>query len=74
MFPDCSGAATGDGVNDPDGRDKTSPQSWGGTRHQSELAHTSLHLVFCMGNMHLDCSGAAELWLAQERSRQQHGR
>ena len=45
-------------------------QSWGRTRHQSELAHTSLHLVFGMGNMHPDCSGAAESYLAQERSRQ----
>ena len=45
-------------------------QSWGRTRHQSELAHISLHLVFGMENMHPDCSGAAESWLAQERSRQ----
>ena len=27
-------------------------QSWGRTRHQSELAHISLHLVFGMENMH----------------------
>ena len=44
-------------------------QSWCRTRHHSELAHTSLHLVFGMENMHPDCSAAAESWLAQERSR-----
>ena len=40
-------------------------QCWGRTRHQSELAHTWLHLVFGMENTHPDCSGAAESWLAQ---------
>ena len=72
----CVGCAlltglTGDGVNVSAGRDKTSSSEPGGrTRHQSELAHTSLHRVFGMKNMLPDCSGAAESWLAQERSRQ----
>ena len=34
-------------------------QSWCRTRHQSELAHIPLHLVFGMESMHPDCSGAA---------------
>ena len=44
-----SGAATGDGVNDFAGGVETSSSELGGrTRHQIELAHTSLHLVFGM--------------------------
>ena len=45
MFPDCSGAATEDGVNDFAGRDKTSSPELGVELGiKSEVAHTSLHL------------------------------
>ena len=45
MFPDCSGAATEDGVNDFAGRDKTSSSELGEELGiKSEFAHTSLHL------------------------------
>ena len=45
MFPDCSGAATEDGVIDFAGRDKTSSSELGlELGIKGEFAHTSLHL------------------------------